>query len=60
MIERKEVSQRRYRSPSIRAVVQRGGEPGNDVEDWVRAEKELGGEPNFAQARAKAAQQGRN
>jgi hypothetical protein len=37
---------------------QRGCAPGYDVEDWVRAEKQLCGEPNFAQARARAAQQG--
>ena len=60
MIERKEVSQEDIAHRAYELYVQRGCEPGNDVEDWVRAEHELGAEPNFAQARAKAAQQGRN
>ena len=60
MIERREVSQEDIAHRAYELYPQRGCEPGNDVEDWVRAEKELGAEPNFAQARAKAAQQGRN
>ena len=60
MIERKEVSQEDIAHRAYELYTQRGREPGNDVEDWVRAEQELGAETNFAQARAKAAQQGRN
>jgi len=60
MIERKEVSQEDIAHRAYELYTQRGREPGNDVEDWVRAEQELGAEPNFPQARAKAAQQGRN
>jgi hypothetical protein len=40
--------------------VQRGGEHGKDVEDWVRAEKELRDEPVAGPAKTKAAQAGRN
>jgi len=35
--------------------VQRGGEPGKDVEDWVRAEKELNSEVVAEPAKTKAA-----
>jgi len=40
--------------------VQRGGEHGKDVEDWVRAEKELSDEPVVGPSKTKAAQAGRN
>ncbi|HET8923971.1 MAG TPA: DUF2934 domain-containing protein [Candidatus Acidoferrum sp.] len=36
--------------------LQRGGEHGKDVEDWVRAEKELSDEPVGGPAKTKAAQ----
>lgn len=36
--------------------LQRGGEHGKDVEDWVRAEKELSDEPVVEPAKTKAAQ----
>jgi DUF2934 family protein len=36
--------------------LQRGGEHGKDVEDWVRAEKELTDEPDGGPAKTKAAQ----
>jgi len=35
---------------------QRGGEHGKDVEDWVRAEKELSDDPVAGLAKTKAAQ----
>jgi hypothetical protein len=40
--------------------VQRGGEHGKDVEDWVRTEKELRDEPVAGPSKTKAAQAGRN
>ena len=40
--------------------VQRGSGPGKDVEDWVRAEKELSTEVIAGPIRAMAAQVGRN
>ena len=36
--------------------LQRGGEHGKDVEDWVRAEKELCDEPVARTAKTRAAQ----
>jgi hypothetical protein len=36
--------------------LQRGGEHGKDVEDWVRAEKELADEPLAGPAKTKATQ----
>ena len=38
--------------------VQRGSEQGKDVEDWVRAEKELSGEPVAGTAKTRSAQAG--
>ncbi len=40
--------------------LQRGGEHGKDVEDWVRAERELSDEPVAGTAKTRAAQAGRN
>jgi hypothetical protein len=60
MIERKEVSKEDIAHRAYELYTQRGSEPGKDVEDWVRAEKQLSAEPGFAQARAGAAQLGRN
>jgi hypothetical protein len=40
--------------------LQRGGEHGKDVEDWVRAERELNNEPVAGPAKTRAAQVGRN
>ncbi len=40
--------------------LQRGGEHGKDVEDWVRAESELNNEPVAGPAKTRAAQVGRN
>ncbi len=36
--------------------LQRGGEHGKDVEDWVRAEQELSDEPVAGPAKTRAAQ----
>jgi hypothetical protein len=38
--------------------LQRGGEHGKDIEDWVRAEKELNDEPVVGPAKTRAAQAG--
>jgi hypothetical protein len=38
----------------------RGGEHGSDVQDWVRAEKELSGESVAGQAKTKTTQATRN
>ena len=40
--------------------LQRGGEHGKDVEDWVRAEKELSDEPMAGPPKTRAAQAGRH
>ncbi len=40
--------------------LQRGGEHGKDVEDWVRAEQELSNEPVAGTAKTRAAQAVRN
>ena len=42
MIEHKEISKEDIAQRAYEIYVQRGQEPGNAVEDWVRAEKELG------------------
>ena len=60
MIEHKELSREDIAHRAYELYVQRGGEPGNDVEDWVRAEKELGAEPISIPAKARAAQAGQN
>ena len=39
MIERKELSKEDIAHRAYELYMQRGGEPGKDVEDWVRAEK---------------------
>ena len=60
MIERKELSKEDIAHRAYELYLQRGGEPGKDVEDWIRAEKELGTEPIVAPARTKAAQSGQS
>jgi nucleoside-diphosphate-sugar epimerase len=45
MIEHKEISKEDIAQRAYEIYVQRGEEPGNAVEDWARAEKELGVEP---------------
>jgi Protein of unknown function (DUF2934) len=44
MIERKELSQKDVAHRAYELYTQRGCEPGKDIEDWVRAEKELASE----------------
>jgi len=50
-ISKAEISRRAYE-----LYVQRGGEPGKDVEDWVSAERELSGEVVSGPVKTKAAQ----
>jgi len=44
MIERKELSKEDIAHRAYQLYITRGCEQGKDVEDWVRAEKELAGE----------------
>jgi len=44
MIEGKELSKRDIAHRAYKLYVQRGCEPGRDIDDWVRAEKELSSE----------------
>jgi hypothetical protein len=60
MIERKELSKEDIAHRAYQMYMQRGGEPGRDIEDWFRAEKELIGESVAAPAKATAATAGRN
>jgi hypothetical protein len=55
MIERKELSKEEIAHRAYELYVQRGGEPGKDVEDWVRAEKELSNEIAVGPVKTKAA-----
>jgi hypothetical protein len=45
MIERKEPSKEDVAHRAYELYTQRGCQPGRDVEDWIRAEKELSDEP---------------
>jgi len=58
MIERKEISREDIAHRAYELYTQRGCEPGKDVEDWIRAEQELGAEPEIKSAKAKAAHPG--
>jgi hypothetical protein len=58
MIERKEPSREEIAHRAYELYTQRGCEPGKDVEDWIRAEQELGTEANITPAKAKAAHPG--
>ena len=60
MIERKELSKEDIAHRAYELFVQRDGAPGNDIEDWVRAEKELTGEAVVGPAKTMAASTGRN
>lgn len=58
MIERKEISREDIAHRAYELYTQRGCEPGKDVEDWIRAEQELGTEPDATKEKAKAARPG--
>jgi len=58
VIEHKEISREDIAHRAYELYVQRGEEPGKDVEDWIRAEHESGVEPVVAPTRTMAAQAG--
>jgi hypothetical protein len=60
MIENKETSKQDIAHRAYDLYVRRGGQPGKDVEDWVRAEKELTSEVAIAPAKTMTVSAGRN
>jgi Protein of unknown function (DUF2934) len=60
MTERKEPSKGEISHVAYGLYLERGCEAGKDVEDWLRAEKELCAEPVVTPAKVKAAQAGQN
>ena len=59
MSGRKEPSGEKIARRADELYVQRGGEHGRDIEDWVKAEKELSDEPVVGPAITKAAKASR-
>ena len=59
MVERQQVVKDGIARRAYEIYVQRGGENGKDVEDWLRAEKELRGKAAEVPAKARAAAAGR-
>ena len=60
MIERKELSKEDIARRAYQLYMARGCEPGKDIEDWVRAERELAGEVVVGLAKTMATSTGRN
>jgi hypothetical protein len=60
MIERKELSKEDIAHRAHELYVQRGQESGQDIEDWITAEKELAGEALGWPHEKLAAQTGKN
>ena len=60
MVERNELSTQEISDRAYELYLQRGSEPGKDVEDWVQAERELKGDVVVAQVKTKAARLGHN
>ena len=60
MIKRKELSKEEIALRAYELYVQRGAEPGKELEDWVRAEQELSKEIVMGPVRTKNAQTSRN
>jgi hypothetical protein len=58
MIDKRELPKEAIAHRAYELYVQRGGENGTDVEDWLKAEKELVVAPIFTPARVKSAQAG--
>jgi hypothetical protein len=56
MLGRRKPSGEEIASRAHQLYLQRDGEHGKDVEDWVRAEKELSEEPLAAPTKTRAAQ----
>ena len=57
--QRQEVSRDEIARRAYEIYVQRGSENGMDVEDWLRAEKEVSGQAADVPAQARAAAAGR-
>jgi hypothetical protein len=60
MFGRREPSEEEIAHRAYELYLQRSGEQGKDVEDWIRAEKELSDEPVAGPPKTRAAQQARN
>ena len=58
MLERQEAKDRIARR-AYEIYVQRGGENGKDVEDWLRAEQEISGKSADAPAKSRTAAAGK-
>jgi len=58
MIESKELSREAIAHRAYELYVQRSGESGNDVDDWLKAEKELAAGPIVTPAKVKSVQAG--
>jgi hypothetical protein len=58
MFQRREPSEEQIARRAHEMYVQRGGEHGKDVEDWVRAEDELKGKPVAVTPKTRAAKPG--
>ena len=58
MLERQEVKDGIARR-AYEIYVQRGGQNGQDVEDWLRAEKEISGKPANVQEKSRTAATGK-
>jgi hypothetical protein len=52
MIEHKEISKEDIASRAYELYLQRGSEPGKDVEDWLQAEKVLAFQPSATRVAA--------
>jgi len=59
MVERQEVLTDGIARRAYEIYVQRGGENGKDVEDWLRAEKQTSGKPADVPAKSRTAAAGR-
>ena len=61
MVERKELSKEEIARRAYELYVQRGSEPGSDVEDWLRVESELSsGANSYRQKRMQSRQRVRS
>jgi Protein of unknown function (DUF2934) len=59
MVERQEVLRDGIARRAYEIYVQRGGQNGTDVDDWLKAEKEVSANPADAQAKPRTAAAGR-
>jgi hypothetical protein len=60
MIKHEEISREDVAHRAYELYVQRGQEPGKDVEDWFRSEKELDVQPIVTPSKTMAAPAGQN